>query len=260
MSRLRHEARVDKDSTQLESIITTNMPILGLQSPGPSNPSHFSLESIVRPNILSLIPYRAARDDYSEGILLDANENALGPCLPTSATKEDASPDAADALALLTDQDIAGLNRYPSPTHDSLKQAIAKLRGVPDEQWVFLGVGSDEVIDMLYRVVCVPGKDVAITLPPTYGMYKVAAQTNDVGIVQVPLITEGGRFEVDEPAVSNGAKRLTDSTARQGFRRSPRCQAALPLLAWKPNRDSDPFGCHSKDLEQPKVQGCRRCR
>jgi histidinol-phosphate aminotransferase len=198
------------------------MPILGLQSPGPSTPSHFNLEAIVRPNILSLIPYRAARDDYSEGILLDANENALGPCLPTSATRPEgaADPEAAEALALLTDQEVAGLNRYPSPTHDELKRTIAKLRGVPNEQWVFLGVGSDEVIDMLFRVVCVPAKDAVITLPPTYGMYKVAAQTNDIGVVQVPLITEGGRFEVDEAAVSARVASNADSPASSLTKRS----------------------------------------
>jgi histidinol-phosphate aminotransferase len=94
------------------------------------------------------------------------------------------------------------LNRYPSPTHDELKRTIAGFRGVPDENWVFLGVGSDEVIDMLYRVLCVPGKDQVMTTPPTYGMYKVQANVNDVGVVEVPLVTEGGAFQLDEEAVS----------------------------------------------------------
>jgi histidinol-phosphate aminotransferase len=62
-------------------------------------------------------------------------------------------------------------------------------------------VGSDEVIDMLYRVLCVPGKDRVMTLPPTYGMYKVTANVNDVGVLEVPLITEGGAFQMDEQAV-----------------------------------------------------------
>ena len=257
------------------------MPILGLKAPGPSNPSHFSLEPLIRSNILALQPYRCARDDYSAGILLDANENALGPSLPALAalTKSKSScsseppppperrsidepitvesaptaagtvtttvngevppplrhtlseqyPDwdrkavAEEVLALLTEGDLASLNRYPSPTHDEVKQQIAKFRGVENEDWVFLGVGSDEVIDMLFRwvnrasincrsldrfklirrVLCVPGRDKVMTTPPTYGMYKVTANVNDVGVVEVPLITDGGRFELDEKAVSN---------------------------------------------------------
>lgn len=209
----------------------TNMPILGVTEQGPTRPAHFNLESIIRPNILALVPYRSARDDYDSGILLDANENALGPCLPAvhdvvvekqheGADGEDmprrkeekdaqqiktngdaAAADASDPLLNMSQEQLASLNRYPSPTHDPLKQLIANLRGVPNENWVFLGVGSDEVIDLLFRVTCVPGKDVVITTPPTYGMYEVTANVNDVGVVKVPLITEGGKFEVDMPAV-----------------------------------------------------------
>jgi len=176
------------------------MPILGLKAKGPSTPAHFALEPLIRPNILSLTPYRCARDDYSAGVLLDANENAYGPSLaPFSA--QDNTP-GASALALMSEKERASLNRYPSPTHDELKNAIASLRGLPDENWVFLGVGSDEVIDMLYRVLCVPAKDSVMTTPPTYGMYHVTAQVNDVGVVKVPLITEGGAFQLDEEAVS----------------------------------------------------------
>lgn len=202
------------------------MPILGVQEPGPSSPSHFNLESLIRPNILSLLPYRCARDDYDEGILLDANENALGPALPglngetlngldERGTKQeeqlveqvngDASSSSLppDSILNLSQSELASLNRYPSPTHDPLKRLIATLRGVPNERWVFLGVGSDEVLDLLYRVSCVPGKDVVITTPPTYGMYKVTAQVNDVGVQEVPLITEDGRFEADMQGVSS---------------------------------------------------------
>jgi histidinol-phosphate aminotransferase len=194
------------------------MPILGLKASGPSNPAHFNLESLIRPNILALQPYRCARDDYSAGILLDANENAIGPALPILNRSSDADAaggssnpasgaDAGAAVAsqtisLLSDAEIASLNRYPSPTHDELKREIAHFRGVKDENWVFLGVGSDEVIDMLYRVLCVPGKDVVMTTPPTYGMYKVTANVNDVGVLEVPLVTEGGAFQLDEEAVS----------------------------------------------------------
>lgn len=187
-----------------EKEVTYKMPILGVKEPGPSKPDHFDLESIIRPNILSLIPYRSARDDYDSGILLDANENALGPCLPASIIEaEQASTDIPpDSILNLTQSDLASLNRYPSPTHSPLKDLIADLRGVPSENWVFLGVGSDEVIDLLFRVTCIPGKDVVITTPPTYGMYKVTANVNDVGVVEVPLITEDGRFEVDMDNVS----------------------------------------------------------
>ncbi|WWD15927.1 histidinol-phosphate transaminase [Kwoniella shandongensis] len=171
------------------------MPILGLKTPGPSHPAHFDLEPLIRPNILALQPYRCARDDYSAGILLDANENAIGSSIPSLANGV-----ASQTLSLLSDSEIASLNRYPSPTHDELKRSIAKLRGVPDEQWVFLGVGSDEVIDMLYRVLCVPGKDRVMTCPPTYGMYKVTANVNDVGVLEVPLITDDGKFQLDEQA------------------------------------------------------------
>lgn len=212
-----------------------NMPILGCKAPGPSKPAHFNLESLIRPNILALQPYRCARDDYSAGILLDANENAVGPALPgieayakgaradgssssgpgesaSSAASSSATTTAstaetitADTLSVLTEAELLGLNRYPSPTHDELKRQIAKFRGVPDENWVFLGVGSDECIDMLFRVLCVPGKDRVMTLPPTYGMYKVTANVNDVGVLQVPLVSKDGAFQIDEPAVSCGA-------------------------------------------------------
>lgn len=209
------------------------MPILGLKASGPSAPAHFSLEPLIRPNILALQPYRCARDDYTAGILLDANENALGPALPSLPSAQPAGPSrplraaagaeaAADevlspnpreeptveaiaqqTLALLAEDEAAQqLNRYPSPTHDGLKRLIARFRGVPDENWVFLGVGSDEVIDLLYRVLCVPGKDRVMTTPPTYGMYKVTANVNDVGVLEVPLVTAGGSFQLDEEAVS----------------------------------------------------------
>jgi histidinol-phosphate aminotransferase len=168
--------------------------ILGLKVPGPSKPAHFSLEPLIRPNILALTPYRCARDDYSAGVLLDANENAIGPSLPSLT-----SGVAAQTLSLLSPEEVASLNRYPSPTHDDLKRAIAAFRGVPDENWVFLGVGSDEVIDMLFRVLCIPGKDRVMTCPPTYGMYKVTANVNDVGVVEVPL---DGDFQLNEQAVS----------------------------------------------------------
>ncbi|TXT07338.1 hypothetical protein VHUM_03058 [Vanrija humicola] len=187
------------------------MPILGLKSKGPTTPAHFALEPLIRPNILSLVPYRAARDDYSDGVLLDANENAYGPSLAANFAQLESTDAGAATLNLLSEAERAVLNRYPSPTHDDLKRRIAALRNLPNEDWVFLGVGSDEVIDMLYRVLCVPGKDVAITTPPTYGMYAVSAQINDVGVVKVPLILEDGAFQLDEEKLDAAFKANPDA-------------------------------------------------
>lgn len=159
------------------------MPIHGLKSLGKVNPPHFNIENVIRPNILSLHPYRCARDDYSEGILLDANENALGHSIPkpTSASREEGlTADLVDTLDL-------DLHRYPDPSHPKIKSRIAALRGLPSTEYVFLGVGSDEVIDLLMRVCVVPGKEKIVITPPTYGMYAVCAQVNDVGVVKVPL-------------------------------------------------------------------------
>nr|XP_019042664.1 histidinol-phosphate transaminase [Kwoniella bestiolae CBS 10118]OCF21594.1 histidinol-phosphate transaminase [Kwoniella bestiolae CBS 10118] len=219
------------------------MPILGLKSPGPSNPAHFSLEPLIRPNILALQPYRCARDDYSAGVLLDANENAIGPALPSLAKGTDPGPVAAQTLSLLSDEEVASLNRYPSPTHDDLKRAIAKFRGVPNEEWVFLGVGSDEVIDMLYRVLCVPGKDRVMTCPPTYGMYKVTANVNDVGVLEVPLVTEDGAFQLDEKAMD------------EAFKANPDLKMLLICSPGNPTGTLIPLGVIKRVLENPLFKG-----
>lgn len=123
---------------------------------------------LARPNILELQPYRCARDDYSAGILLDANENAYGP--------------AASVVNEMV------LERYPDPYQIPLKDKLAAYRGhglTPAN--IFVGVGSDEAIDLLMRIFCTPGRDKILQTPPTYGMYKVCAKVNDVGIVNVPL-------------------------------------------------------------------------
>lgn len=124
---------------------------------------------------MELSPYRCARDDYSEGVLLDANENAFGPTsLPTN------SLDPYD--------NHNTLERYPDPYQVPLKQLYAQYRGhdlTPSN--IFVGVGSDEAIDLLMRIFCQPGKDKIMTTPPTYGMYKVCAKVNDVEVVMVPL-------------------------------------------------------------------------
>ena len=124
----------------------------------------FDLNSLLRPHIAKLQPYTSARDEYTgkEGVFLDANENPFGS---------------------ITDQDF---NRYPDPYQSALKTEIAKIKAVRSSQ-IFLGNGSDEAIDLLYRAFCNPGQDNVILLPPTYGMYEVSASINDVEIRKVPL-------------------------------------------------------------------------
>jgi histidinol-phosphate aminotransferase len=136
----------------------------------------FDLSKVARKNILELTPYRCARDDYSDGVLLDANENSFGPAVSSHAH--------------------LALNRYPDPLHYEVKQPLAELRGVKKEQ-IFMGVGSDEAIDILFRIFCDPGKDNVVITPPTYGMYKVCAKVNDVEYKEAPLTPE---FDVDMPA------------------------------------------------------------
>ncbi|KAG0039671.1 histidinol-phosphate transaminase [Podila clonocystis] len=146
--------------------------------------ANYSVKDIVRPNILALKPYRCARDDYSSGILLDANENAYGPALNPGS----------EAAAASSGLDI---NRYPDPHQHDLKNLIKKFRNVPGgPENFFLGVGSDEVIDMIFRVFCVPGKDAVLITPPTYGMYSVCAQINDVEVHKAAL-TLDGRFQLN---------------------------------------------------------------
>ncbi|GAA6005653.1 histidinol-phosphate transaminase [Rhodotorula paludigena] len=160
-------------------------------APTPPKPAHWSLERAIRSNILALLPYRCARDDYEHGILLDANENALGHALPAPAAQGTAQDTSFDDL---------DLHRYPSPTHYDIKERLCALRNVPSPHNFFLGVGSDEVIDLLFRIGCIPGRDRVLVCPPTYGMYSVCAQVNDVDVVKVNLELEGGSFRprVDE--------------------------------------------------------------
>lgn len=135
----------------------------------------FNLQSLVRPNIWSLKPYSSARDEFSgsEGVFLDANENPYGT-----------------------------LNRYPDPHQKELKNALSKLKDVPTEN-IFIGNGSDEVIDLIYRVFANPGKDSVLICPPTYGMYEVSANINDVNIVKVPLLDD---FQLDIDSILTNIK------------------------------------------------------
>mmetsp|Transcript_41968 Transcript_41968/g.127249 ORF Transcript_41968/g.127249 Transcript_41968/m.127249 type:complete len:187 (+) Transcript_41968:130-690(+) len=142
---------------------------------------------LARPNILALHPYRCARDDYNDGVLLDANENALGP---TSVPTNSLDP---------YDNSLT-LERYPCPYQIPLKEKYAAYRGhgiKPSN--IFVGVGSDEAIDLLIRIFCTPSEDTIMTTPPTYGMYKVCANVNDVEIQTIPLTPD---FDLRIPEVS----------------------------------------------------------
>ncbi|KAM0789389.1 hypothetical protein ACM66B_000218 [Microbotryomycetes sp. NB124-2] len=171
-------------------------------------PAHFTLEGAIRPNILTLEPYRSARDDYQDGILLDANENALGHALPptTPATANGVNGNVDDTGAF----DQLDLHRYPSPVHEPLKQQICKLRNIPSPRNIFLGVGSDEAIDLLFRITCTPARDRALVCPPTYGMYSVCAHINDVDVVKVNLDAREGNFL---PDVNQINKVLSDAAS-----------------------------------------------
>lgn len=127
------------------------------------------LDNLVRENVKSLIPYSCARDEFQgkEGIFLDANENPFGL-----------------------------LNRYPDPYQKELKSAISKLKGIAEEK-IFLGNGSDEIIDLCFRIFCNPGTDKALTFYPTYGMYQVSSAINDVQLIRVPL-DENFRIKPDD--------------------------------------------------------------
>lgn len=134
----------------------------------------FNIENILRQNIKNLVPYSSARDEFKgkEGIFLDANENSLG------------SPAQGK------------YNRYPDPLQLAVKEKISKIKGLPVEN-IFLGNGSDEAIDILFRAVCNPGKDNVIICPPTYGMYEVSANINDIAIIKIPLKPETFELETD---------------------------------------------------------------
>jgi len=125
----------------------------------------FDIRNLVRSNILTMKPYSSARDEFvgEANIFVDANENNLG--------------------SLAANQSF---NRYPDPYQRKLKQKIAEIKGVQPNQ-LFLGNGSDEAIDLLIRLVCKPGQDEILTFGPTYGMYDVAANLNDVYLRLISL-------------------------------------------------------------------------
>jgi histidinol-phosphate aminotransferase len=135
----------------------------------------FDLNRLIRPNIRNLVPYSSARDEFKgeASIFLDANENSLGSPL----TK--------------------WYNRYPDPMQWEVKKKISAIKGLPAEQ-IFVGNGSDEAIDLLFRAFCEPGMDNVIICPPTYGMYEVSANINNIGLKKVPLTPD---FQIDLDAM-----------------------------------------------------------
>ena len=127
-----------------------------------------NLEKLVRPNIWALEPYSCARDEFKgreAHVFLDANENPYND----------------------------PINRYPDPLQEKLKERLAPLKGVRPSQ-IFLGNGSDEAIDLVYRIFCNPKEDNVVAIAPTYGMYKVCADINDVEYRSVQL-SEDWQFE-----------------------------------------------------------------
>jgi len=129
------------------------------------------LEQLVRKNIWSLAPYSSARDEYSgkeAHVFLDANENPYN----------------------------TPYNRYPDPLQREVKNMLKKVKGVPEDM-IFLGNGSDEAIDLAYRVFCNPGHDNVVAIAPTYGMYQVCADINDVEYRTV-LLDENFEFQAEK--------------------------------------------------------------
>jgi histidinol-phosphate aminotransferase len=134
---------------------------------------------LIRPNVRELVPYSSARDEYTgkATLFLDANEN------PYNAPN----------------------NRYPDPHQTELKKMIADLKGVGADQ-IFLGNGSDEAIDILFRIFCEPGRDNVVSIHPTYGMYQVSADINHIELRKIPLTAD---FGLDLPALKAASNEQT---------------------------------------------------
>ncbi|WP_185860072.1 histidinol-phosphate transaminase [Blattabacterium cuenoti] len=129
--------------------------------------NNFDLKSLIRDNILNVDPYSSAREEYNQGknsIFLDANENSFGAPLSFSNS----------------------YNRYPDPLQKELKIRISEVKNIPSSK-IFLGNGSDEIIDLIYRIFSRPKIDHSIIFPPTYGMYEVSGKIHGVDVVKVFL-------------------------------------------------------------------------
>ena len=122
----------------------------------------FNINNLVRANIKALKPYSSARDEFkgTADVFLDANENPFGE-----------------------------LNRYPDPQQSKIKEKLSTIKSVETNQ-IFIGNGSDEVIDLAFRIFCEPGKDKVLTFTPTYGMYDVSANINNIAVIKQPLIND----------------------------------------------------------------------
>ena len=135
--------------------------------------TNFNISNLIRENVKTLQPYSSARDEYKDAtseemIFLDANENPFEN----------------------------GVNRYPDPQQNSVKELLSEIKGVSKEN-ILLGNGSDEVLDLIFRAFCEPKQDNVITLPPTYGMYSVLANINVIENRKV-LLTTSFQPKVDE--------------------------------------------------------------
>jgi len=124
--------------------------------------TNFNINNLVRENIKALKPYSSARDEFkgTADVFLDANENPFGD-----------------------------LNRYPDPQQKEIKHKLSAIKNVETNQ-IFVGNGSDEVIDLAFRIFCEPGKDKVLTFSPTYGMYDVSANINNIEVIKQPLIND----------------------------------------------------------------------
>lgn len=135
----------------------------------------FNLNNLIRPNIAEMQAYSSARDEFNDAnqdmVFLDANENPFQTLV----------------------------NRYPDPQQQSLKSLVASQKGISENQ-ILAGNGSDEVLDLLFRAFCNPGQDNIISLPPTYGMYKVLCATNDIKNKEVVLLND---YQPDVPNILN---------------------------------------------------------
>ena len=167
----------------------------------------FDIKNIVRKNILSLQPYSSARDEFSgkKGIFLDANENPFGQ-----------------------------LNRYPDPGQKKLKQKISEVKSVEREN-IFVGNGSDEIIDLCFKIFCNPGKDNVIICPPTYGMYEITAAINDAEIRKAPLNSD---FRLDRNKIFENYIPAEKKTPEEG--------ATKMLIICSPN---NPTGNYIDNIE-----------
>jgi histidinol-phosphate aminotransferase len=164
------------------------------------------ISQLIRQNIRSLIPYSSAREEYTvkDGIFLDANENPFGI-----------------------------YNRYPDPYQLAIKQRLGLLKNINPNK-IFIGNGSDEIIDLAYRIFCKPGIDKALTFSPTYGMYEVLANINDIEIITCPL---NKNFQIDRYEVNTF---LSDTNLKLIFICSP----------------NNPTG---NLLNQQDIEYCRSC-